>query len=219
MCRITGPAELTYKIGETAQFKWSTSDSSAILSATWGIKKGNILDPQFINVDILRNKAYLNLFLEPNLMKRVAFEGDLNKGRAWFTLKNVTVNDTNVYIASISDYVYRVLPYTVTLTVKEREKKDGNIEPTKRIGPVRFPEIPRTTPTKDTESENYTKKDPNDPVNSNDHKVPIIHIAVPVAMVVPLVLIIAFLYKLQRKLKTRGTTPSEKKPIAGKVDV
>ncbi|XP_031555374.1 uncharacterized protein LOC116292234 isoform X2 [Actinia tenebrosa] len=148
MCRITGPAELTYKIGETAQFKWSTSDSSAILSATWGIKKGNIPDPQFINVDILRNKGNLNSFLEPNLMMRLSFEGDLQRGRAWFTLKNVTVNDTNVYIASISDDVTRVLPYTVALTVKEKEKKNGNIEPTKRIGPSRFPEIPRTTLTK-----------------------------------------------------------------------
>lgn len=128
MCEITGPKELNHSVGDTAHFRWSTNDNSTISSATWGIKNANIADPQFINVDITSSKVNLNSDLEPSLRNRVFFVGDLKKGHAWFTLKNVTVNDTKVYIAVIGDDAWNVIPYPVVLTVKIREGKEKSGE-------------------------------------------------------------------------------------------
>ena len=100
---------------------WNTTNQGQILSVSWGIRKGNIANPQFINV--YDNEVDKNEDLEEAFRNRTEFIGDLNKGRAWFKLKNLTVNDTNEYIASISEDTTRDLPYYVRLEVKEKRGK------------------------------------------------------------------------------------------------
>jgi hypothetical protein len=55
--------------------------------------------------------------MHPRYTGRVDFTGNLADGHAWFVIKNLDVNDTNEYIAIISDHVSRVLPYPVHLQV------------------------------------------------------------------------------------------------------
>ncbi|XP_031555282.1 uncharacterized protein LOC116292159 [Actinia tenebrosa] len=101
---------------------WNTTDRKEILSVSWGIRKGNIPDPQFISVNGYHRRVTKNKDIGETLKRRVGFIGNLTMGRAWFVLKNLIVNDTNEYIASISDDVSRVLPYYVRLNVTEKEK-------------------------------------------------------------------------------------------------
>ncbi|XP_031555416.1 uncharacterized protein LOC116292276 [Actinia tenebrosa] len=101
---------------------WNTTDQKEILAVSWGIRKGNIPDPQFISVNGYNGRVYINENIGDTLKRRVEFLGNLTIGRAWFVLKNLTVNDTNEYIASISDDVSRVLPYYAHLMVAEKGK-------------------------------------------------------------------------------------------------
>ncbi|XP_031552313.1 uncharacterized protein LOC116289506 isoform X2 [Actinia tenebrosa] len=119
---IKGPTHIRCSIGEDASFMWNTTDQKEILSARWGIRKGSIPDPQFISVNGCNGKVHLNKDIDATLKKRVEFIGNLTIGRAWFVLKNLTVNDTNEYIASISDDVSRFLPYPVRVMVAEKDK-------------------------------------------------------------------------------------------------
>ena len=102
---------------------WNTTDQRKILSVRWGIRKGNIAEPWYISVNVYNNKVNKDEYLEEAFRNRIEFIGDLKKGRAWFKLKNLTVNDTNEYIASISDNVTRDMPYYVRLEVKEKRGK------------------------------------------------------------------------------------------------
>ncbi|XP_031553185.1 uncharacterized protein LOC116290324 isoform X2 [Actinia tenebrosa] len=99
---------------------WNTTDQKEILAVSWGIRKGNIPDPQFISVNGYHGRVTKNKDIGDTLKRRVEFIGNLKIGRAWFVLKNLTVNDTNEYIASISDDVSYDIPYYVRLTVAKK---------------------------------------------------------------------------------------------------
>ncbi|XP_031555118.1 uncharacterized protein LOC116292027 [Actinia tenebrosa] len=76
-------------------------------------------DPQFINMNTINGKT-----ISPSLPKpytgRVDFVGNLSQGHAWFVIKNLTSNDTDVYIARISyGDVSELQSYSVELSVKD----------------------------------------------------------------------------------------------------
>ncbi|XP_031556677.1 uncharacterized protein LOC116293394 [Actinia tenebrosa] len=119
---IKGPTHIKGYIGEDASFMWNTTDQKKILSASWGIRKGTIPDPQFISVNSYNGRMTKNKDIGDTLKRRVEFLGNLTIGRAWFVLKNLTINDTNEYIASISDDESSDLPHYVRLVVAEKEK-------------------------------------------------------------------------------------------------
>ncbi|XP_031555697.1 uncharacterized protein LOC116292496 isoform X2 [Actinia tenebrosa] len=120
---IKGPKHINGSIGEDALFMWNTTDRKEILAVSWGIRKGNIPDPQFISVDGYHRRVTKNKDIGETLKRRVEFLGNLTMGRAWFVLKNLTVNDTNEYIASISDDESSDIPYCVRLNVTEKRKE------------------------------------------------------------------------------------------------
>lgn len=119
---IRGPKSVELSEGGNAEFMWNNTCGKRIISVTFGIRKGNIANPQLINVDIINRKIYFNNFMDRKYKGRVGFTGDLEAGYAWFTLKNLTIDDCDWYIASISDKVTRVLPYPVQLVVKKKGK-------------------------------------------------------------------------------------------------
>ena len=123
---IEGPPYINGHIGEDAFFLWNTTDKGKIFSASWGIRKGSIAEPWYINVNVHNNRVDKNKDMEEALGKRTEFIGDLNNGCAWFVLKNLSFSDTNEYIASISRDGTTVRPYNVTLKV--REKKRGKLK-------------------------------------------------------------------------------------------
>ncbi|XP_031553184.1 uncharacterized protein LOC116290324 isoform X1 [Actinia tenebrosa] len=143
---------------------WNTTDQKEILAVSWGIRKGNIPDPQFISVNGYHGRVTKNKDIGDTLKRRVEFIGNLKIGRAWFVLKNLTVNDTNEYIASISDDVSYDIPYYVRLTVAKK------VTPTERPSPTPVttaaaPNIIRASTTKTTTSSNITT--PPKPNSSN----------------------------------------------------
>lgn len=114
-------------MGENAVFMWNTTDGKRILSAIWGLRNGEMADPQFINVNALQltaGKVHFNTNLTQQYVGRIDFIGNLTAGHAWFILKNLNINDTNEYIARISDIsdVSGVLSYPVHLIVKDKGK-------------------------------------------------------------------------------------------------
>ncbi|XP_031556086.1 uncharacterized protein LOC116292878, partial [Actinia tenebrosa] len=137
---IYSPSDIEGSIGEDALFMWNTTEQNEILAVSWGIRKGNIPDPQFINTNKYDGKVNINEDIDAALKKRVEFIGNLTIGRAWFVLKNLTVNDTNEYIASISDELSSALPYYVRLMVRARSK----VTPTE--GPSPTPDTTASAP-------------------------------------------------------------------------
>jgi hypothetical protein len=117
---IIGPTLLKRYEGENALFLWNTTDNKKIMLVGWGLRKGNHAYPWFISVNSYDRKVNFNLDMDPRYIGRVKFIGNLTVGHAWFVITNLNINDTNEYIASISDNAKRVIPYPVRLEVKER---------------------------------------------------------------------------------------------------
>lgn len=85
---------LTAYYGNTVNFKWTSNVS--VLEATWGIRSGSSVNPQYIFVDDSGSPPTIT-----GDRSRLHFIGDLAAGRAWFALSNVTESDSNWYIARI----------------------------------------------------------------------------------------------------------------------
>ena len=90
-CEIVGPSHKLLVTGENAILMWNTTDGKRILSATWGLRNGNIADPQFINVNAMTGLVRFNAKMDPRYDGRVDFIGDIKQGHAWFVLSNVTI--------------------------------------------------------------------------------------------------------------------------------
>ena len=110
-------------MGGDVIFKWNTTNGTEILSAVWGIRQGDTPDPQFINVNALTGNPIIS-DLPQQYNGRVDFVGNLTQGHAWFVIRNLNMNDTNDYIARISeDDVSKLRSYPVRLIVKDRPGK------------------------------------------------------------------------------------------------
>jgi hypothetical protein len=123
VCDIIEPHNpLQYSVGDDAFFNWTTRDGKTMFSASWGIQKGNVADPQFINTNVYTKVVNFNKNIDAKYKYRLLFVGNLSAGHAWFMIKNLSTNDTNEYIASIRDDESGYVSYTVHLVVKIRGK-------------------------------------------------------------------------------------------------
>ncbi|XP_031573316.1 uncharacterized protein LOC116307289 isoform X3 [Actinia tenebrosa] len=120
-CNVISPENpIICHVGDEALFNWTTDDGRIIYSANWGIKNGNHPDSQFINTNVFTTVVNYNKNMDPKYRPRVYFVGNLKMGRAWFKLKNVSLNDDLKYVANIRESKGGVLAYIVQLKVKKK---------------------------------------------------------------------------------------------------
>lgn len=95
---------LIRNVGQDVVFMWNRSRQS-IDEVRWGFVKDGMINPQliyinrFVNVPILSNA--LNTSAASKYKGRVHYVGDLNAGRAWFKVTNLTIDDSDEYAVSI----------------------------------------------------------------------------------------------------------------------
>ncbi|XP_031573318.1 uncharacterized protein LOC116307289 isoform X4 [Actinia tenebrosa] len=125
-CNVISPENpIICHVGDEALFNWTTDDGRIIYSANWGIKNGNHPDSQFINTNVFTTVVNYNKNMDPKYRPRVYFVGNLKMGRAWFKLKNVSLNDDLKYVANIRESKGGVLAYIVQLKVKKKDSFDA----------------------------------------------------------------------------------------------
>lgn len=101
-------------MNSTVSFKWNSNVK--ILEAIWGIRKGGSANPQYISVDDTE-VSVINPSLDPDLKRRLHYNGSLAAGQAWFSISNVNLNDSHTYIALIREENSTQVAYTLEVIV------------------------------------------------------------------------------------------------------
>jgi hypothetical protein len=127
---ISSPKKVVQSAGKDAKFMFNTTNSNSILGVKFGLDGGKTYPvPKFITAVNRNGKpdvtcgSDLDMPVAARYKERVYFIGDLAKGHAWFEIKHVDINDTNMYMANIretSSDKYR--EFAVTLSVIEAGK-------------------------------------------------------------------------------------------------
>lgn len=97
---------------------WNSTNRHRILEAKWGLLSDGLVNPQFIYVDI-SNNPIISTDLDrtaPRYKGRVHWVGDISEGHVWFKLTNLTLNDTNQYVAGIVEERKPSIIYSTKLT-------------------------------------------------------------------------------------------------------
>jgi hypothetical protein len=129
---ILSPKNLTQYAGEDVKIMFNTTLGNFILAANLGLEGDRECpDPKFITVIIANQSVTANQSVacssDLNVSKAASYKGRVNsignltKGQAWFEITNLTMNDTNRYLACIrEDSSEKYKPFSFNLTVTQK---------------------------------------------------------------------------------------------------